>query len=903
MSYQPKSYRKFLATSLAAAMVATVAAPIASTTVEAADAEFADVVVGSYYSDAVDYLVGKGVLEGFPNGTFQPNAGVTRAQAAKILVETLDLEVPTTVNLAFTDTKNDVWYSGYVAALVAAGIVQGNPDGTFAPNATVTRAELAKMVVEAYELEQDADVEIPFTDTAKGIWYEGYVNTLYSLGIVNGMTATTFGPGSTVTRGQAAVFVHRTEVESVRLEVPTLELAVASVMVTNGTTLQVNGANLADLKAEDVTVEGNTVTEVTVAADGKSASVKLSSPLVLDTTTKVTVKDKAFDVSYKIEVTGVSIVENQTFDDDTANQFVKIQVDGKELTPQELITAGYTVDFKSFSNRIGTDLDTNLFRNGNSESTTAELSRDIRLGGSSYNDYYVRVTLTKGSEVMTSSITKVTVKNLDAVVSSVSEATIEVNSNASKFDLVSSTLAAGDTAVFTELVVAVGGNKEYVDLAGVASSISVKSSDESVISVNKSTYQLSAEGPGTATVTVTYGGATYTKTLTVKSEKRKVATVKLDKSTLVVGKVTPTGTFKVQAIDQYGDPILATGSDVLTVHSSDELNATADLGSTVSDDGKLEYTVTVTGKDTGTADFTIRNAGTRLGSAVRVTVTANTAIARYTLTVDSDISASDLTRINVSGLTKNEVSTDATIDTGADQYVKINIKAFNSVSQEVGKPLAGTDYEVTGVNVSGVNVLDTSFGTNGVHAASDSLVVKAGSDDGTVTITITDKKNASIKQSIKLTVTDNGATVTGTTFKTVPAVTYATTLDYEDFLTYTKSGGTNDPRITGLTLSKSFSQTVRLNEGKVGSSNLSNVDTLYVDVNGNSTYDAGDVIVGYVGMAVIGDVLNQSGTKFLSPVSATTGYAVGVGSDGNIIFRVYNDKDEIVASRVVKVDF
>jgi hypothetical protein len=250
MTYQPKSYRKFLATSVAAAMVATVAAPMVL-------ADFADVSEGSYYSDAVDYLVEKGVLEGFPDGSFQPNAGVTRAQASKILVETLGLEVPATVELGFTDTKDDVWYSGYVAALVAAGIVEGNPDGTFAPGATITRAELAKMVVEAYELEQDADVEIPFTDTANGAWYQDHVNTLYSLGIVNGMTPTSFAPSATVTRGQAAVFVYRTEVEAERLEVEVVvptptELAVASVMAINDTRIELtfNKAVDADLALE-----------------------------------------------------------------------------------------------------------------------------------------------------------------------------------------------------------------------------------------------------------------------------------------------------------------------------------------------------------------------------------------------------------------------------------------------------------------------------------------------------------------------------------------------------------------------------------------------------------------------------------------------------------------------------
>lgn len=902
MAYQPKSYRKFLVSTVAAAMVATVAAPIAPLSVDAAS-KFSDVTSGvtAWAGNAIDYLVDAGAIKGYEDGTFKPNNGLTRAEAATVLVAILGLDVPAKPSLTFKDTKNDAWYAGAVQALVDAGIVKGFENGTFQPNTQVTRAQLAQMVVEAYDLEAPADLELEFSDVVSGAWYEDAVQILALNGIVGGFDNGTFQPNATVTRAQAAVFVHRTEVEEARLEVEFPGVSVAGVSAVNGTTLQVNGANLAELKAEDVTVEGNTVESVTASTDGKTATVKLGSPLALDATTKVTVKESSFDVTYKVEVTGVAIVENQTFDDDTANQYVKISVDGKELTPQELITAGYQIEFESFSNRNGTTTTTSLFRTNLADSTTGELSRAITLAGSS-NDYYVRVTLTKGSEVMTSSITKVTVKNLDATANSISEATISVKSTTSAvdFDLVSSTLATGDVAKFTELAVAVGGNKEFVDLTGVnsANTISVKSSDESVISVDKSNYELTAEGPGSATITVTYGGATYTKSLTVKSGKREITNVKLDKSTLFVGKGS-TNTFKVQAVDQYGDPIEAAGDNAFTVHSSDVAKATENGVGTVSSNGKLEYTVTVTGVDTGTSDFTVRDIGNaRIGSAVRVTVGENTSISKYTLTVDSDISDAD---VNLTGASsKTEVSTDATIDTGDDKYVKINIKAFNSAGQELSSPIAGTDYTVTGVNVSKANVLDTNFGNStprGVDATGSSLVAKAGSAAGTVTITITDRNNTSVTQNIRLTVTDNGANVTGVTFKNVEAVTYSTLLNYEDFLSHTKSDA-GDPRITGLTLSKSFSQAIRLTTGNQGATTLPNVDALYVDLDGNSLFTAGEPIVGFVGMATTGDVVGATGS-----VTARTGYTVATGSDGNVIFRLFNNKDEIVASKVVKVDF
>lgn len=913
MAYQPKSYRKFLATTVTAAMVATVATPFAS--VEAAN-NFKDVNASAWYAKNVDYLVGKDVLKGYEDGTFKPNNGVTRAEAAKMIVAALDYELPAKAELKFKDTKNDAWYAAYVQVLVEKGIVEGNPDGTFAPNAVITRAALAKMVVKAYELEGNAGANVSFPDVASGAWYTNDILALASLGVVQGKSNGKFEPNATVTRAEAAAFLHRTEVPAERVDVNNGKFAVTGVTATNATTLTVKGTALAGLKAEDITVEGNTVSSVTVAEDGKSATVKLANPIVHDTTTKVTVNGKEFEVSYKIEATGVKIAEGQFFDDDTEKQFIKILVDGKGVTAQELITAGYTVEFEAFDKRNG-GAAVNIFRDNANTSTTGELKDDLtgELGTNASKDYYVTVTLTRGSDVMVSPSTKITVKNLDSAADSITNSVIEVKSNAtfnSTFTLASSTLAAGDTAKFTELHASVGGKKEVVKLEELGSMYSVKSSDESVISVDKSTYELTAEGPGSATITVTYGGATYTKTLTVKSEKRKIATAKLNKTSVNVGKNTAPGNFKVQIVDQYGDPVNVTAETHFTVHSSDETVAKGVIDPVPSIDGRLEYTVTVDGVDTGTADFIIRNeAGTRIGPSVRVNVTENVTISKYTLTVDNAISGGDVTKVKDAGgtdATKNNISTDATIDTGDEKYVKIDVKAFNSANQELPAPKAGTDFDVTAINASDSDVLAEGFGnileSKGVFQEDDYLIVKAGSNDGTVTITITDKNNSNVKQTIKLTVTDKGVAVTKVAFKNVPTVNYATTLNYEDFLSYTKAGGTADPRISGLTLSRTYTQAVRLNTGVPAgvTTNLSNVDALYIDLNGDGTHTDGEPIVGYVGMATTGDVYVGENVN-TTAVAATTGYAVESGSDGNVIFRVYNDKGEMVATKVVKVDF
>ena len=240
--------RKFVATAASAALVASAIVPVASA------AEFADQSkVSDWAVDAVEYLVGEGIMSGKPGNEFDPKGKLTRGETAKIIALALGLEVDETAKTTFADAK-DHWSSAYVAALQAHNkdIISGNPDGTFAPNANVTREQLAKMIVVAFGLELVEDKAVDFTDN--NTWAAEYVNILASNGIVAGITDTTFAPKADVTREQAAVFAHRTLVEEVRIgydevtpevtpeptpEVTPAELAVESVTAINLTQVAV----------------------------------------------------------------------------------------------------------------------------------------------------------------------------------------------------------------------------------------------------------------------------------------------------------------------------------------------------------------------------------------------------------------------------------------------------------------------------------------------------------------------------------------------------------------------------------------------------------------------------------------------------------------------------------------
>lgn len=206
MAYQPKSYRKFLATSMTAAMVATAVAPITGL----AASSFPDVAEGTPYTEPINALAKMGVLAGYPDGTFKIREKVTRAEAAQVLTVLRGLDT-TGAAAPFPDVKQGVWYTNAVNAVYNAKIMVGQPNGNFEPNTQLTRAEFALMVMNAYGVEAKEDAKHSFTDVVAGAWYEKAIATLHADGVIAGKTTTTFAPNEPIDRGDLAILVHFAE--------------------------------------------------------------------------------------------------------------------------------------------------------------------------------------------------------------------------------------------------------------------------------------------------------------------------------------------------------------------------------------------------------------------------------------------------------------------------------------------------------------------------------------------------------------------------------------------------------------------------------------------------------------------------------------------------------------------
>lgn len=168
-------------------------------------------IANNTHKDAISQLVERGIVGGFPDGTYKPNEQVTRGQAAKIIAQILNLNTQNVKDPSFKDVSKDHPFYGAIAALVNEGIIAGFEDKTFKPNAPLTRAQMAKILSIGFEFPEQQLTDNRFTDVGATNWYASFVQALLTNNITSGTTATTFSPNEFVTRGQLASFVVRSE--------------------------------------------------------------------------------------------------------------------------------------------------------------------------------------------------------------------------------------------------------------------------------------------------------------------------------------------------------------------------------------------------------------------------------------------------------------------------------------------------------------------------------------------------------------------------------------------------------------------------------------------------------------------------------------------------------------------
>ena len=171
---------------------------------------FVDVEAGKFYFDAIEWAVENGITKGVSDGLFAPGDNCTRGHVVTFLWRAAGSPEPKSTEHPFKDLTNEkAFYYKAVLWAVENGITTGMTAETFAPDATCTRGQVVTFLWRAKNKPAATSAEHSFTDVEEGKYYYDAMLWAVENGITTGMTNTTFQPDTTCNRGQVVTFLHR----------------------------------------------------------------------------------------------------------------------------------------------------------------------------------------------------------------------------------------------------------------------------------------------------------------------------------------------------------------------------------------------------------------------------------------------------------------------------------------------------------------------------------------------------------------------------------------------------------------------------------------------------------------------------------------------------------------------
>lgn len=404
MAYQPKSYRKFVATAATATLVASAVAP-------AAAAGFSD--VSDRYAEAVNYLVENNITSGLTESTFGVQKEVKRGDAAVLLAKALGLDGEKSPASGFSDVPARAQKA--VNALKEAGIFNGKTTKNFGFEDSMTRGEMALVIAKAYEL--SGDVTLKFTDV--GDRYTQAVQALVENKITSGKTETSFGTSAKITRGEFAIFLHKAETLGEDVVVGDLEVVSVSAITSTGVTVDIK-APTEDLVDQTVVVKDGAgkayaVNAATIKAGATEATFNFVTPLTVSPTSAWTVNGVAYKVD-KLEIVAV-----ESTDSENKTLVVEFNSPVSSLDASEI-----TIREKVAQTRSAVD-SVKLAKDGMSAQITLVGFGDARIAGLKDQTVYT-FSMTKNGKV-TSADFEIPAVYEDAVVKSINPLTRTVQVN------------------------------------------------------------------------------------------------------------------------------------------------------------------------------------------------------------------------------------------------------------------------------------------------------------------------------------------------------------------------------------------------------------------------------------------------------------------------------------------
>ncbi|MFD2705894.1 S-layer homology domain-containing protein [Salibacterium lacus] len=326
MAYQPRTYRKFLAGTVSAAVVAAAGVAVPADVQQADAAEsFPDVDNDYWASDSIQKLAEDGVISGYPNGDYRPGEQINRGQVAAMLSSAFNLDVDENAEAPFDDLTDESYFTPVAAAVKEEGLIQGRQNNTeFAAGMDLSREQMATILVRAFNLDEREDVEADVADLDEvHESHRGSVRILSQYDITD-TADNMFRPDETVTRAQFAVFLDR----AMQIGEEDEETTVSNVQAVNTTTVEVSfdGSVEGNIDADRFSIDPSLdiVDAETIAPEDSEASQNAEGTVVRLTTEEQT-EDEEYSLSYDGEDTGMTFTGGNTQAGDVTVDDISVQ--------------------------------------------------------------------------------------------------------------------------------------------------------------------------------------------------------------------------------------------------------------------------------------------------------------------------------------------------------------------------------------------------------------------------------------------------------------------------------------------------------------------------------------------------------------------------------------------------
>jgi S-layer homology domain/Glucodextranase, domain B len=173
--------------------------------------KFADVADDHWADKPIDNLATAGLIEGYPNGTFQPERALSRAELATLLVKSKGIELPAVSGKVFKDVPSTHWASRYIKGALDMALVTGYPDKTFKPNNRISRQEGVVVMARFSQVTMEGTLhESPYPDLTAKNWASPYIAAAKTSGFLDYIGDKDFEPKKELTRAEACEILAKT---------------------------------------------------------------------------------------------------------------------------------------------------------------------------------------------------------------------------------------------------------------------------------------------------------------------------------------------------------------------------------------------------------------------------------------------------------------------------------------------------------------------------------------------------------------------------------------------------------------------------------------------------------------------------------------------------------------------